>query len=263
MMPKMLERLTMWASRWRASCGRNARVECTTPQKLILISQSICAWSISLNWPSSATPALLTRMLRPGWPATAACAKTSISLGSPTSTRCTVTFRECALPISAATACSPASSRSASARSQPRAASSSASARPMPLAAPVTAAAAPRIAVIGCRLHVGKDLRGKLYLAGRLWQPGAALYRFRGRGRHDMGKNHVDLVPRDLADRDRLARHRRALHAGGGADQGIARQHCRGVRLHARDRAAYVGRDARPCRGAAHQRAGVRGAEVV
>ncbi len=52
------------------------------------------------------------------------------------------------LAISAATACSPASSRSASARSAPRAASSSASARPMPLAAPVTATAAPRIAVM-------------------------------------------------------------------------------------------------------------------
>src|SRR6266576_644445 len=168
----MLERLTIWASRWRASCGRKARVECTVPQKLKLISHSICAWSISLNWPSSATPALLMTMLRPGWPATAACAKDSISPGSPTSTRCTVTFREWVLAISAATACSPASSRSASARSQPRAASSSASARPMPLAAPVTAAAAPRIAVIGCRLHVVKDLRGKLYMAGRPWQPG-------------------------------------------------------------------------------------------
>ena len=49
MMPKMLERLTMWASRWRARCGRNARVACTTPQKLMFISQSICAWSISLE----------------------------------------------------------------------------------------------------------------------------------------------------------------------------------------------------------------------
>src|SRR5258706_457728 len=127
MIPKMLERLTMWASRWRESCGRNARVECTTPQKLMLISHSICAWSISVNWPSSATPALLTTMLRPGWRPLAACAKASISLGSPTSTRCTVTFREWVLAISAATACNPASSRSASARSQPRAASSSAS----------------------------------------------------------------------------------------------------------------------------------------
>ena len=56
-------------------------------------------------------------------------------------------------PISAATSCSPASSRSASARSQPRAASSSARARPMPLAAPVTAAALPDIAVIGCPMQ--------------------------------------------------------------------------------------------------------------
>src|SRR5258707_5906991 len=264
MIPKMLERLTMWASRWRARCGRKARVECTTPKKLMLISHSICAWSISVNWPSRATPALLTTMLRPGWRPLAACAKASISLASATSTRCTVTFRECVLAISAATACNPASSRSASARSQPRAASSSASARPMPLAAPVTAAAAPRIAVIGCRLHVGKDLREKLYMAGRPWQQGEARWqRFRAGGRHDMGKGHVDLLPRDLADRDRVARHRRALYAGGGADQGIARQHRSSLRLHARHRAAYVGRHARACRGAAYQRAGVRGAEMV
>ena len=45
--------------------------------------------------------------------------------------------------------------------------------------------------------------------------------------------------------------------------QGIAGQHRRGVRLHARDRPAYVGRHARPCRGAAHQRAGLLGTEVV
>ena len=56
----------MCASRCRERCGRKARVECTTPQKLMLISQSICAWSISLNWPSSATPALLTTMLSAG-----------------------------------------------------------------------------------------------------------------------------------------------------------------------------------------------------
>src|SRR6266404_3702549 len=31
MMPKMLERLTIWASGFRERCGRNARVECTTP----------------------------------------------------------------------------------------------------------------------------------------------------------------------------------------------------------------------------------------
>src|ERR1700676_710918 len=92
-MPKILERLTMWASRWRERCGRKARVACTTPQKLMFISQSICAWSISLNWPSSATPALLTTMLRPGWLDVAARANASIWLGSDTSTRWVVTFR--------------------------------------------------------------------------------------------------------------------------------------------------------------------------
>src|ERR1700760_4220865 len=50
--------------------------------------------------------------------------------------------------MSAGMLCNPASSRSASARSAPRAASSIASARPMPLAAPVMATAAPGIAVI-------------------------------------------------------------------------------------------------------------------
>jgi hypothetical protein len=50
--------------------------------------------------------------------------------------------------VPAASICKPASSRSASARSQPRAASAIANARPMPLAAPVTAAADPRITVM-------------------------------------------------------------------------------------------------------------------
>ena len=40
---------------------------CTTPQKLMLISHSICAWSTSLKAPSRATPALLMTMFRPGW----------------------------------------------------------------------------------------------------------------------------------------------------------------------------------------------------
>ena len=65
-------------------------------------------------------------------------------------------LRMSVLAISAASVGSPASSRSASARSQPRAASSSASARPMPLAAPVTAAAAPRISVMAWWLQVGR-----------------------------------------------------------------------------------------------------------
>src|SRR5713226_452145 len=190
MMPKMLDRLTMWASRWRARCGRNARVECTTPQKLMSISQSICAWSISLNWPSRATPALLTTMLSPGWAKVAACAKAAICCGSLTSTRWTVTFCGAARPISSAVACSPASSRSASARSQPRAASSSASARPMPPAAPVTAAADPRIVVIEFQLHVGEGLRGNPYTAARLWQPGDvhACARFTGVRRRAMAR---------------------------------------------------------------------------
>ncbi len=159
MMPKMLERLTMWASRWRARCGRKARVPCTTPQKLMFISHSICAWSISAKVPIRATPALLTTMLRPGCADVAACAKPAIWLGlADVDAMHRDLARTCRrLPvvsaISAASVCSPASSRSASARSQPRAASSSASARPMPLAAPVTAAAAPRIAVMSCQLH--------------------------------------------------------------------------------------------------------------
>ena len=42
------------------------------PQKLMLNSQSICAWSISLNWPSRATPALLMTMFSEGWALVAA-----------------------------------------------------------------------------------------------------------------------------------------------------------------------------------------------
>ena len=48
---------------------------CTTPQKLMLISHSICAWSTSLKAPSSATPALLMTMLSEGWAAMAALRK--------------------------------------------------------------------------------------------------------------------------------------------------------------------------------------------
>ncbi len=62
----------MWASRCCARCGSSARVVRTTPQKLMFISQSICAWSISVKLPISATPALLMTMLRPGCAAMAA-----------------------------------------------------------------------------------------------------------------------------------------------------------------------------------------------
>src|SRR6266702_2483105 len=158
MMPKIEERLTICAAGCFSRCGRKARVACTTPQKLMLISQSICACSTSLKLPSSATPALLMTMLRPRWEAMAAAAKSWICLTSATSTRCVVTSRVPALPISAAVCCRPASSRSASARSQPRAANSSANARPMPLAAPVTAAADPLIAVIGCESGEAAEL---------------------------------------------------------------------------------------------------------
>ncbi len=61
---------------------------------------------------------------------------------------------------------------------------------------------------------------------------------FAAPGRRDISRSHVALLPADLADRGRLARHRRALYAGGGADQGIARQHRGRVRLHARHPAA-------------------------
>ena len=49
MMPKIEERLTICASGCFDRCGRKARVPCTTPQKLMLISHSICAWSTSSN----------------------------------------------------------------------------------------------------------------------------------------------------------------------------------------------------------------------
>src|SRR5258707_14966983 len=74
---------------------------------------------------------------------------------------------------------------------------------------------------------------------------------------------HDTLLPPDLADRGRLARHRRALYAGGGADTGRAAEHRRRLRLHARHRAADAGGHAGLSRGAAYQRAGVCRAEMV
>src|SRR3954454_12619480 len=53
MMPKIEDRLTMCASPSVFRCGRKARVPCTTAQKLMSDSQSICAWSISSNEPIS------------------------------------------------------------------------------------------------------------------------------------------------------------------------------------------------------------------
>jgi len=46
MMPKMLDRLTIWASRWRARCGKERARGVHHAPKLMFISQSICAWSI-------------------------------------------------------------------------------------------------------------------------------------------------------------------------------------------------------------------------
>src|SRR3954469_21500349 len=188
MMPKIEDRLTICASRCFDRIGRNARVPCTVPQKLMLNSQSICACSISLNEPSNATPALLTTMFSFGCAALAAAAKSAIWPASPTSTRCVVTLRGCALAISAATDCSPASSRSASARSQPRAANSSARARPMPLAAPVMAAADPLIAVIRGQLHRMKKRAGEcsIYLS----QIGTEPY-----GGFDLNPRWIDEYP--------------------------------------------------------------------
>ena len=74
-------------------CGRKARVPCTTPQKLMSNSHSICAWSISSNGPISATPALLTTMPSAGCAAIASRANCAMSSGAPTSTRCTLTLR--------------------------------------------------------------------------------------------------------------------------------------------------------------------------
>ena len=149
MMPKMLERLTMWASRWlRQMRQERARpvhhapeIDVHQPVHLRLVDLVELAHQRDAGIVDDDVEAGMgrDRGLRE---------RPRSASGSPTSTRCTVTFCGWPRAISAASACNPASSRSASARSQPRAASSSASARPMPLAAPVTAAAAPRIAVI-------------------------------------------------------------------------------------------------------------------
>src|ERR1700692_1435814 len=82
------------------------------------------------------------------------------------------------------------------------------------------------------------------YTAHRLWQPDArASATSRAviwAGRLHWSRIDVAVIPADLADRYRLARHRRALHAGGGVDVRVSGHHCCGVRLHARDRSAYV-----------------------
>src|SRR5436190_2164714 len=74
---------------------------------------------------------------------------------------------------------------------------------------------------------------------------------------------HDAVIPADLADRGRLARHRRALHARGGARPGLARERRGCLRLHARHPAAYGGRDAGACRHFAYECASLCGAEMV
>ena len=75
--------------------------------------------------------------------------------------------------------------------------------------------------------------------------------------------DHDPLLSPDVADRGRIPRHRRALHAGGGPDPGRAAGHRCRLWLHARDRAAHAGRHARACRGAAYECAGFCRAEMV
>ena len=87
----------------------------------------------------------------------------------------------------------------------------------MPLAAPVTAAAAPRIAVMSAP---GREMLREPLYGGPALATGAGRGRFHNRRRRDISASHVARLPADLPDRGRFARHRRALHAGGGADQG-------------------------------------------
>ena len=98
MMPKIEERLTICASGCFDRCGRKARVPCTTPQKLMLISHSICAWSTSLNCAEQGDAGIVDDDVEVGmrgdrrrWRIPAICA------GSPTSTRCIVTLRRAGL----------------------------------------------------------------------------------------------------------------------------------------------------------------------
>ncbi len=64
------------------------------------------------------------------------------------------------------------------------------------------------------------------------------------------------------ADHRRLARHRRALHAGRRPRPRRQGQHRRGLRLHARHHSASGGRHHRPRRPAAHERARLRDHQI-
>src|SRR6204780_4958952 len=142
MRPNTLEMLTMRASSLALRRGRKARVIRTTPQKLMPNSHSKSSSAISSNAPPSATPALLTRRSTPACAPRISFGNAATACRSETSSRCRLAFAP-ALAVMRSVSMSPASSRSASARLQPRFASETAIPRPMPLAAPVTIAVRP------------------------------------------------------------------------------------------------------------------------
>ena len=263
MMPKIEERLTICASRCFDRCGRNARVPCTTPQKLMLISHSICAWSTSLKAPSSATPALLMTMLSEGWAAMAACANSLDLRGlADIDAMRRDLARACLADLGGhLLQARPRRGRRAPGRSRARPAPAPArgrcrwrrrSRRPrfrISQSFAFNSRQAERSAGKRAGKRAGKE-QGNLIQPARFGNrrvralaPTAARPAVIWRSNRTETP-HDALVPADLADRGRLPRHRRALYAGGGADQGAA-ERCGRLRLHARDRAAYAGRHAR------------------
>src|SRR4051794_22382579 len=132
--PYTLEVLTIAPSPCSTRIGRNARVPCTTPRKLMSCSQSSSSGTASSTLEVTATPALLkTAASGAGSHSRTSPANFSWSSASRTSST-RVSTRPCS---AAAVAFSPSASTSAKATGEPRRDSRVASARPMPDAAPV------------------------------------------------------------------------------------------------------------------------------
>ena len=137
---KMLEMFTITPPSPRSAracnCGVKARQPCTTPQKLMFISQCASAMSRLCAGAISPTPALLITTSAPPQACSARSASACTAAASATSQTCA---RQ-SVPLarnSAATASSRSACTSASSSRAPCAARFRASASPMPEAAPV------------------------------------------------------------------------------------------------------------------------------
>ncbi len=128
------EMLTTCASSFALSCGRNASVPRTTPQKLMSISHSKSVRFIAPTKSETVTPALFTTTCAPPSSRSTSLAKSLTSVSLRTST---LRERLRFAPASFSVSFTPASFQSESARNAPRFPASTASARPIPEPAPV------------------------------------------------------------------------------------------------------------------------------